>query len=92
MKVNFGMMKVGLLCGLVASAALACGGLPPSGRPEAGGRVARVHRARCGACHTRVEPGERTREELETALERHHNRVRLAENEWGAMVDYLAKR
>jgi hypothetical protein len=52
--------------------------------------VARVHRTKCGACHVRVEPGERTRAELESALARHRPRVRMSEDEWGRMVDYLA--
>ena len=38
----------------------------------------------------RVEPGERTRAELEAALSRHHKRVHLTEEQWGEMVDYLA--
>jgi hypothetical protein len=52
--------------------------------------VARVHEARCGTCHARVEPGQRGRDELDTALLRHRRRVRLDEAEWREMVDYLA--
>jgi hypothetical protein len=50
-----------------------------------------VHTSRCGACHTRVEPGARTRDELEVALSRHRNRLTLSEEAWRKMVDYLAK-
>ena len=53
--------------------------------------IARIHRARCGACHVRVEPGERTRAQLEAALPRHRTRVRLREEQWAEMLDYLAR-
>jgi hypothetical protein len=52
--------------------------------------IAKVHKAKCGSCHLRVEPGERSREELETAFTRHRRRVHLSEAEWGEMVEYLA--
>jgi hypothetical protein len=38
----------------------------------------------------RVEPGERTRAQLEAALTRHRKRVQLSEGDWALMVDYLA--
>ena len=61
------------------------------GEPSHEGRdVAQIHRAKCGVCHTRVEPGQRTRAELEAAFPRHRKRVRLSEDEWGRMIDYLA--
>jgi hypothetical protein len=73
-------------------ATVACGG-PSTGTPAspAAPEIARIHRARCGACHTRVEPGQRTREALKTALSRHRVRVRLTEAQWAEMVDYLAQ-
>jgi hypothetical protein len=52
--------------------------------------IAEVHKARCGNCHVRVEPGARTRDELEAALSRHHERVHLTEDEWAEMLEYLA--
>ncbi len=67
---------------------LGCGG--GSGAGSAGPPIARVHRARCGSCHVRVEPGERTRVQLEAALARHRKRVHLSEGDWALMVDYLA--
>jgi hypothetical protein len=73
----------------VASLAIACGGAPNAAAPN-GGHIAEVHRSRCGACHVRVEPGQRTRAELETALHRHRKRVHLDETEWADLVDYLA--
>ena len=52
--------------------------------------VAQIHKAKCGACHLRVEPGLRTRAELESAFKRHRKRVKMSEPEWQAMIDYLA--
>ncbi len=49
-----------------------------------------IYQSRCGSCHTRVEPGTHTRAELETALARHHTRVRMNDAEWSNMIDYLA--
>jgi hypothetical protein len=54
--------------------------------------IARVHQSRCGACHTPVEPGQRSRAELASALARHGKRVRLTQGEWAQMIDYLAAR
>ncbi len=53
--------------------------------------IARVWASRCGACHTPVEPGTRTRAHIEEALARHHTRVALSDDEWAAMRDFLAK-
>ena len=58
--------------------------------PTQAATISRVHKARCGSCHVRVEPGERSREELETAFTRHRTRVHLSEEQWGEMVEYLA--
>jgi len=96
-----------VFCALIA-AAVACAAepLPPAvtrstvatqpSAPSAGGAVTRdigeLHRARCGACHVRVEPGTRTRDALTAALARHRTRVRLTAAEWDALVDYLALR
>jgi hypothetical protein len=71
------------------------GGAAPEGAasaPVSGGDsdIARIHKARCGTCHQRVEPGERTRPVLEDALSRHRKRVHLTEEQWAKMVDYLA--
>jgi hypothetical protein len=62
---------------------------PPPVRAEP--PIAAVHRARCGVCHVRVEPGTRTREALTVAFERHRKRLHLAEDQWAALVDYLAE-
>ena len=74
---------------VLLAAAVGCGA--PSGEPSSPpGPIARIHKAKCGACHVRVEPGERTRAKLEAAFPRHRKRVRLTEEQWGEMVDYLA--
>jgi hypothetical protein len=58
--------------------------------PEGQREIAETHKARCGNCHVRVEPGTRTRAQLEAAFARHRARVHLSEADWGWMVDYLA--
>ena len=78
-----------LLCASMGE--VACGG--PSGAPNAPAaksEIARIHRAKCGSCHLRIEPGERSRAELEAAFTRHRKRANLSEEQWAQMVDYLA--
>jgi hypothetical protein len=73
---------------LAVAAGLACTTPQEPAGPHAA--IAKVHRAHCGACHTRVDPGQRTRAQLEAALAHHRNRVHLTDAEWREMVDYLA--
>jgi len=63
---------------------------PPAPEPPATADIATVHRARCGACHVRVEPGKRRRDALALSLARHRKRVHLSEAQWSALLDYLA--
>lgn len=77
--------RVVLLLALVG-----CGGASAGTSTGEARDVSQIHRARCGACHTRVEPKTRTRAQLEAAFVRHRRRVRMTEEEWGRMVDYLA--
>lgn len=63
---------------------------PARDAPEGQREIAEIHKARCGNCHVRVEPGTRTRATLETAFARHRTRVHLTESDWETMVDYLA--
>src|SRR5215472_5434090 len=82
-----------LTAGIVGAAALAgCSteSPGPAKTPTGSSEIARIHRARCGACHVRVEPGQRSRHVLDSALSRHHKRVHLSDEEWGALVNYLA--
>jgi hypothetical protein len=52
--------------------------------------IASLHSSRCGRCHVPPEPKTHTRAELETAFGRHKSRVHLSQDEWQAMVDFLA--
>src|SRR5882724_6996905 len=52
--------------------------------------IVAVHRAKCGSCHTRVEPGSVNRATLESALQRHRRRAKLTERQWEELVDYLS--
>ena len=52
--------------------------------------IAAVHTSRCGRCHVAPEPNTRTRAELESAFGRHKKRVHLSQDEWQAMIDFLA--
>jgi hypothetical protein len=71
---------------LLGSLATACA---PAAAPD-GPPIAAVHRHQCGKCHAPPPPGSHSREEFETAFGRHHKRVHLTDEEWQAMVDYLA--
>ncbi|HEY2509627.1 MAG TPA: hypothetical protein VGI39_02105 [Polyangiaceae bacterium] len=83
---------IALLAFPVALGAVACGAASTRMANVSPGfeRVAHIHQARCGSCHTRVEPGTRSREQLDLALARHHNRVHLTSDEWTQMALYLA--
>jgi hypothetical protein len=87
-----GVMVLGLfgLTGLACSGAVSQGPGPTALTSQSPPAIAQIHRSRCGACHKRVEPGERTREEFESAFVRHRKRVHLSEEQWGELVDYLA--
>lgn len=72
---------------LLVALATACA--PAASAPD-GPPIAAVHRHQCGKCHAPPPPGSHSREELESAFGRHHKRVRLTDEEWQAMIDYLA--
>jgi hypothetical protein len=75
--------------------AVACGGSDAprassaSDTPEPA--IASEWRARCGACHVKVEPHSRDRAQLTQALGRHRSRARLKEEQWAALIDFLAR-
>ncbi len=84
---------------LLSAAVVACGA--PKGRSAVGGEsaregvgseppIAKLWRARCGACHVRVEPRSRSRAVIDAALSRHRKRVRLTEEQWAQLADFLA--
>ncbi|MFO0668789.1 MAG: hypothetical protein U0235_04045 [Polyangiaceae bacterium] len=76
---------------ILAAAVVACGGASSPARTAPEPPIARAWKNRCGACHTRVEPGTRSRAELEEALSRHRKRVKLHESEWRELVAFLAR-
>ena len=83
----------GLCAAAVAACLVACGGSAGGGGAvvaAADAPIATVHRKQCGRCHAPPEPRSHTREELQAAFGRHGKRVRLSQEEWQAMVDYLA--
>ena len=76
----------------LAAFALACGASgPPKNVEPRFAEVAAIHHARCGGCHRRVEPGERTRAKFTAVLPRHRDRVKnLTEAQWALLLDYLS--
>lgn len=68
-----------------AGACASGSGLPANAPP-----IAKTWKARCGSCHTRVEPNTRTRAEIDKAMARHEKRVELTKEEWQAMAEWLA--
>ena len=74
----------------MAAAACSAPGSAASAASPSQSPIAHIHKAKCGACHVRVEPGERTRAQLQDAFTRHRKRVHLTEEQWAQMIDYLA--
>jgi hypothetical protein len=73
---------------LIASAALAC---EPERPPNAAPAIAATITTRCASCHEAPKPGVRARAEVAKALSRHHKRVRLTDDQWEAVLEYLAE-
>jgi hypothetical protein len=79
----------GALAAAVALGLLGCA--PGANGPRAAEPpIASVWRARCGACHARVEPGEKSNAVLKAAAKRHEKRVHLTVEEWDALVAWLS--
>lgn len=66
---------------------------PPAGPASRDGEpsIAAVLAHNCGRCHMPPEPKSRTRAQLESEFMRHRTRVRLSEDQWARLVDYLAQ-
>lgn len=80
---------------LACSCALlvACGGASTRSKTAASSaeqQAANVWRSKCGSCHVPVKPGSHPRDELETVLRRHRKRVRLSDDQWAELVNFLA--
>lgn len=81
---------VALAVPIVAAACTAsCAAAPPDAHPEP--PIASAWRARCGACHMRVEPGTHGRAALEAAMRRHRKRTRLSDTQARQLVDFLSR-
>jgi hypothetical protein len=78
-------MALSALLGVLAAACA------PASAPDAP-PIAAVHSHKCGKCHAPPEPSSHSRAELADAFGRHKNRVHLSQDEWQAMIDYLAPR
>jgi len=74
-------------CGGTASAPASVTAVGTEGQEA---QVASVWRSKCGSCHVPVEPGSRKRDVIETALQRHRKRLRLSDDQWTQLVDFLA--
>jgi hypothetical protein len=70
-------------------ACVGCSSTRPSNIAD-GPPIAAVHASKCGACHVPVEPGTRSREQLEGAFTRHQRRLHLTQEQWQQMIEYLA--
>ena len=82
-------MKTTVLTLVLAAAAVGCN-TPGAQVPDGAHVVARIRTSKCGVCHAPPQPGSRTRAHLEDAFTRHRTRVRLSNDQWAAMIDYLA--
>lgn len=77
-----------LLAAVVLIALLGCGA---SGPRAAEPPIASAWRARCGTCHARVEPGEKTIAQLKVVTKSHEKRVRFTPDQWDALVTWLGR-
>ena len=84
---TFNSGRAGVLL-LTVSVVMACEAERP---PNTAPAIATTISARCGTCHRAPQPDSRPREALGVALSRHHKRVRLTEDQWQAVLDYLAQ-
>ncbi len=70
--------------------ALFLGGCAEKANEPSQPAIAEAWQARCGTCHTRVQPHTRTHAQLEDAFGRHKSRTHLTNEEWKALEDFLA--
>ena len=82
-------MRTIVLTLVLSAAAVGCN-TPGVQVPDGARAVATIRTSKCGACHTPPQPGSRTRAHLEDAFTRHRKRVHLSNDQWAAMIDFLA--
>lgn len=46
---------------------------------------------KCSTCHVRPQPGSMPHDVAETAMGRHHARVRMTDGEWARVVEVLSQ-
>jgi hypothetical protein len=79
-------------CALAVAALGLAGCAPTTSAPRAEEpAIVSVWRARCGACHAPVQPGERSTATLRAASKRHAKRVHLSTAEWDALIVWLGR-
>jgi hypothetical protein len=83
-------MRTIVLAWVLAAAAVGCTNTPGPQMPDGARAVASIRTSKCGVCHVPPQPGSRTRAHLEDAFTRHRTRVHLSNDQWAAMIDYLA--
>ena len=75
----------------LAIGCMACGApSAPSDQSAELRRIAEMHKSKCESCHKLVQPGTRARDVLDVALARHRKRLKMTEDDWAKMTDYLA--
>jgi mono/diheme cytochrome c family protein len=67
----------------------ATGASPPAAEARS---IESIWKAKCASCHLPVDPGTRSREALTAAFQPHRKRVKLTEDQWGQMIDFLAQK
>lgn len=82
-------MRTKVLTLVLAAAAIGCN-TPEAQVPNGARAVAAIRSSKCGVCHSPPKPGSRTRAHLEDAFTRHRTRVHLSNDQWAAMIDFLA--
>jgi cytochrome c5 len=85
-----GALSIGIACAACGAASATSTTSTNAANAEPDRPIAHVHAARCGSCHVPVAPGTRSRDQIERAMVRHGKRLRLSDEQWRAMVEYLA--
>jgi hypothetical protein len=83
-------MKTIALTLILAASAIGCN-TPGAQVPDGARAVATIRMTKCGNCHVPPEPRSKPRADLEDAFTRHKTRVHLSDDQWAAMIDYLAE-
>jgi len=77
------------IAGGVLALTAACAPAVPAGVASEEASIAAIHQRTCARCHALPEPKTRSRDYLERAAARHRKRLRLDDDQWRMMIDYL---